>query len=182
MPKRNPAREFIRRYEALIQAEDTLTSSRWLGKGKGYTHQQEDGEYYWPFGYEWECDPDDCFKREDGLWQKKERINKHTQPGGYIVAFLWRTHPNYSAYGKPSCTNKSQESFYEKSETSKTLFSTEDFDFVWAWYEPRRPTDICWASSVGQTYFEVRDKKTQTVLVRASTRTAFIREFSYYNK
>ena len=178
MGKVNPVREFLRRVKALCDAENELTSSKWDADKRKYHQRGPDGRNYWPFGISRECAPEDCFKREDGLWEQKKMINTHMKHGGEVCAFIWRLHPNYSCHGQPCITNKNQKEFYEKSETEKVLFETDTLSFVWLWSEVIPPNRNKWGSSMGPTYFEVRDKKTGFVHIQTPYKAELIREYN----
>lgn len=172
MKTKNPAKEFIKKVDELCKLERKLTDSNGSSTPE-----------FWPFGWEHESNPEDCFKREDGLWELKHKINTHSKNGGYRVVFIWRIHPNYCCGGQPCSTNKNQVEFYDKSETEKVLYETDTLEFVWKWYDVIRPTDTCWGSRMGKTYFEVRDKETKIVLVSQDKKAPFLRAYdNFINK
>lgn len=180
MGKINPAREFLRRVKALVDAENALTDSKWDAGKKEYHQRGEDGRNYWPFGFSHECFPEDCFKREDGLWEQKKMINTHMKDGGSVCVFIWRLHPNYSCQGQPSSQNENQLEFHDKSETEKVLLETEELEFVWKWVEVIPPNRNIWGSTMGPTFFEVRDKKTKVVLIQSASKAALLRDYKEY--
>jgi hypothetical protein len=177
MGKVNPAREFLRRVKALTDAERELTKGGWDAEKRRYHQIGPDGRNYWPFGISRECAPEDCFKREDGLWEQKEMINTHQKDGGSVCVFIWRTHPNYCCHGQPCLTNKRQKEFYEKSETEKVLLVTDELEFVWKWEEVIPPNRNCWGSKMGPTFFEIRDKNTKEILVQSESKAALLRDY-----
>ena len=180
MGKVNPAREFLRRVKALCDAESALTDTKWDAEKREYHHIGEDGRNYWPFGYSHECLPEDCFKRDDGLWEQKKKINTHMDHGGSVCVFIWRTHPNYCCAGQPSRLNKNQQEFYEKSENEKVLLQTDDLEFVWKWVEVIPPNRNVWGSRMGPTFFEVRDKNTKVVHIQSASKAALIRDYKEF--
>lgn len=178
MSKVNPAREFLRRVEALVKAENRLTTTKWDEKKKEHHHRGPDGRNYWPFGINHECLEKDCFKRKDGLWEQRKMINTHMKDGGEVCAFIWRLHPNYCCDGQPCISNKNQEEFYEKSETEKILYETNDLEFVWRWIEVLTPNRNRWGSTMGRTFFEIRRKEDKEPIVQSITKAGFIREYN----
>lgn len=132
-------------------------------------------EDVWPFGYESECDPKDCYKRKDGLWKKLDRINTHSKNKldtyGYDVIFLWRVMPNYCTWGRPVCTSDRIQAFLEQSETEKLIISYKGYEFLWKWDTVILPTENVWGMKMGKTFFEFR--QTGMKPIKEYTKTAF---------
>ena len=161
---RYPENEFLRRVQSL---KDHL--ELYVG------FDNPDRHNYWPFGFEHESRIEDCFKREDGLWQAKDNINKHTNDGkGTIVLFIWRIEPNYCTAGQPCYTLDKQAELFNKSETEKVLYIKDGYEYAWRWDKFLPPTQNCWGLRQGPTFFELR--KGSEVLVREEKQAAFKRK------
>jgi len=160
MKKVNPSRQFIKKVEHLINTVHELT--------------QSDTQEYWPFGYSHEALETECFKREDGLWELKDKINPHIN-GGQKVVFIWRKHPEPCYGGRPVYSSEKEKEIYEKSETEKVLFETDKLEFVWTWHYFRHPTEYVWSYIMGPAFFEVRIKETKQIVIRETKKGPFIR-------
>jgi hypothetical protein len=171
MGKINPVRAFLREVKRLCDTEADLCDGKWDAEKKTSTQWHADGNRYWPFGISHDTLPEDCFKREDGLWQQNDKINTHDKEGGYTLVFIWRTH--ISGRGR---TNHSE--FYEKSEREKVLYETDKLEFVWKWEKVIFPTECVWSYRMGPTFFEVRDKETGYVHIQTRYKAELIREYN----
>jgi len=163
---KNPAKEFLKRVKRFKDFTQTLRE------------RDPMTNIYWPFMNNYEANLEDCFKREDGLWEKKEKINTHCKNGGYRVVFIWRIHPNYCVHGKPCFTADHKAEFLEKSETEKILLEFKNFQFVWKWHDIVMPTNNIWGMSMGKPYFELRNEG--EVLARTSVKKHFVEVCSEY--
>lgn len=133
----------------------------------------------WFYGSNRECLKKDCFRREDGLWEGKNKINTHSKDGGQRVVFLWRIAPNYCTYGQPCYSESDRTRLYNESETEKVLLVIDEYEFVWKWYcfSKSSPNRIIWGLKMGITYFEMRDKQTKEVLVRTNVKKHFVEAY-----
>jgi len=168
-----PENEFLRRVQKL---KDTLENIVGFGR--------PNREDYWPFGFEHESKIEDCFKRDDGLWQLKKNINQHDYGCGHcrgnIVIFIWRIEPNYCCAGQPCFSAQEVHDKFVKSETRKILLSHDGYDYVWRWAEFLYPTSNHWGLRQGPTFFEMcKDGK---CLVRAEKKTEFKRKVRNFFK
>jgi len=173
--KINPVNQFLKKVKALCDAEERLTDTQWDGEKREYHHVVDDRNY-WPFGISHECLLEDCFKREDGLWEQKKKINTHMKHGGSVVVFIWRLHPNYCCAGQPCSQNKNQLEFWEKSENEKILHEADGFQFVWRWTEVIPPNRNIWGSTMGKRFFEVR--LMGNAIIQTYTKAELKREFT----
>ena len=179
MPKKNPVRQFLKRVKELCDVADSVTDNHWDADKKTYSHiNPDDGVNYWPFGFKNECLEKDCFKRNDGLWQQKQKINTHMRDGGSTIVFIWRIAPNYCIDGQPCYSGEKQQRLYMDSETEKVLYETENYEFVWTWLKWGAPTRSTWGLSATDFYFQVRDKKTHVVNLQEKTKAAFLRRYN----
>jgi hypothetical protein len=146
-------------------------------RARELTWPQDDTDHVWPFAHDHEANPEDCFKREDGLWELNERINTHIQRGnslpGSRVVFIWRTHPNYCTAGRPCYTSEQTATYMRESETEKVLVSEGGYEYVWRWDTFKGPTEVVWGMQMGPTFFELR--KDGKEVLRADTKAAFKR-------
>jgi hypothetical protein len=159
---KNPTNQFFKKVKALEDAADLWKKAR---------KDPSIREKYWFVTSDMECAPKDCFKRDDGLWEKKEKINTHCSHGGQIVIAIWRLWPNYCCFGRPSYPKV--DTFREESETEKILHTHAGYQFVWGWDEVILPTSICWGMRKGPCWFQLR--KDGEVIVQESSKAAFKR-------
>jgi hypothetical protein len=144
----NAVNEFFRKVKRLKAA---------LEKQTGFNRPRDN----WPFGWSAECNPEDCFKRPDGLWQQKKRINTHmTEEGasepGHVKIFLWRVKPNYCTAGRPCFDANKKAAFLQESETTKVILTRDGYEWVWRWETVQLPTENVWGMKMGEAFFEVR--------------------------
>jgi hypothetical protein len=130
-------------------------------------------EKYWFYTNSIDCKIDECFKREDGLWEQKDKINTHMPHGGQIKIGIWRIEPNYCCHGRPIYTPGKVQEYLDKSETEKVLYVHNGYEFVWKWDYFDMPTDICWGLRQGPRFFELR--KDGEILVQSDKKTVFRR-------
>lgn len=161
-PLRKPALAFFRKVTALQVALEKMTG---LGK------RPED---VWPFGNSRENTPEQCYLREDGLWQSHDLLRTGNKSPLYRCIFLWRIHPNYCTGGRPIFTSDKVQLFMEKSETEKILITEGDFEFVWMWDTVRKPTENVWGMDMGPTFYVLRRKSTGEILVRQDYKNRFL--------
>tara|TARA_R110002020_G_scaffold475286_1_gene709421 strand:+ start:75 stop:590 length:516 start_codon:yes stop_codon:yes gene_type:complete len=103
-----------------------------------------------------DCEPKDCFKRDDGLWETPPEVYNGNKVRKFV--FIWRYHPNYCYRGRPHYTHTEQLEFIDKSETEKVLHTYEGYELGWAWDEISGPTNIVWGMSpTGWHYFLRKD-------------------------
>ena len=150
---RNPTLVFFDKIRQLLAALHTVTHAPGV----------------WPFGYSMECNPQDCWKRTDGLWEARELLH-----GKDKQVFLWRIEPNYCCGGQPVYTGDRVARFLKNSETEKELHTHGEYSFVWCWSSPRMPTRFVWGMSVGPTRYELRWNG--TVLASDTTKVGFRRQ------
>jgi len=156
---KSPVNEFLSKVEALKKAADSL-----------------DRDKYWPFSFEHDEAEANCFKREDGLWESKE---KHYS--GVTYAFIWRTAPKfYCCAGQPCYTADDEARYMKESETEKVLLVRDGFEYVWRWNTFHRPTKNIWGLRQGPTFFELR--KDGASLIRVDKKATFQRLVNQYLK
>ena len=160
----NLANKFLKRVKALQDAADLWKQEK---KNPGTR------EKYWFVTSSMECAPEDCFKREDGLWEQKEKINTHID-GGQIKIAIWRLHPNYCCAGRPVYSHEAVKEFRAKSEMEKVLLVEDGYEFVWLWREVIMPTKNVWGMSMGPRFFQLR--KDGKILVEDDRKSAFKRD------
>ena len=159
----SPVNKFFREIKRLEKTRDKYSNT---------------DEGYWPFNNDSEVAPEDCFKREDGLWQKKEKINTHCSDGGSTIVFLWRVEPNYSCRGRPVMSHERVKQFLKNSETEKVLLSYKGYDFVWMWDTVYLPTETRWGICKGSCFYELR--KCGMALFRAYDKKTFRDHSTWY--
>jgi hypothetical protein len=128
---------------------------------------------YWPFMFEHECKPENCFKREDGLWEGKELISNHK------VVFIWRIEPNYCVHGQPCFSEEQIAEIYKKSETEKLLYKENDLEFYWKWYKFELPNKNIWGLKPRGHSIEVR-KNGVVVYKIPTSEIGFKKKFKAY--
>lgn len=162
--KLNPAKEFLKKIKNTVDA------------GKLETNKEE----VWFTSWDCECLKKDCFKRKDGLWEKRDKINTHGKDGGQRRIFIWRIAPNYCCAGQPCYISYDRLKFYNKSETEKILVKTDKYEFVWKWYDFSYdyPNRTIWGLRMGKTYFEIRNRQTKEVYVRTRVKKHFIEAYT----
>lgn len=137
-----------------------------------HTHP-ETREKYWFSTNSIDCKANECFKRDDGLWEQKGKINTHMPHGGQIKIGIWRIEPNYCCAGRPIYSSKQIREYLDKSETEKILHVYNGYEFVWSWDYFDMPTKDCWGLRQGERFFELR--KDGEILVRVKYKTVFRR-------
>ena len=142
---------------------------------KDLTHEITQQAGVWPFGWSNECNPCDCFKRPDGLWEQYNKINTHMPHGGNIKIFLWRIDPNYCCAGRPIYTHDRQQQFLQNSETEKILVTQDNYEFVWKWNTIILPTTTCWGIKMGAPYYELRING--IIEIQTPIKAEFIRQY-----
>jgi hypothetical protein len=129
----------------------------------------------------YDCNPDECFKRDDGLWQLNRRVNCHNygcgHSRGHLAAFLWRIAPKfYNTSGQPCYSFDQEKEFMEKSETEKVLVSHNGFEYIWRWNTFNRPNRNIWGLTKGPSFFELR--KDHAFYARSAVKADFLRQVS----
>jgi hypothetical protein len=153
MTLKKQARKFFAHVAELTRSLNTVTSSK-------------DG--VWPFGNSCECKADECFLRDDGLWETKQLLN--TGMHKYRRIFIWRILPNY---GSTRYSAERQAEFLQCSETEKVLLTHDEYEFVWLWDTIHGPNEWVWGMDIGPRHYVLR--KCGKEVLRADSKAAFLR-------
>jgi hypothetical protein len=102
------------------------------------------------YRFDYECQPDECFKRPDGLWQ----LN-HLDHNGHIPVFLWRLGSKYCCTGHPIYTSENYDKMYKASETRKLIQEIDGLSFYWTWENWNPPTETLWGATMTPPFVQV---------------------------